>query len=366
MMKFISFKYSAVIIILLLVSISVAGQSFTKEGAVSRTFALEDDTEIQISNKYGDITIENWEKDSVKIEILYSVASNKQSKLDPIYDAINFDFKANKYYVVVKTVFEGRGSFWFDVSEIANNIFAAGTHTSIDYVIYLPESSHLSINLKYGNIYMMNQTGFFNLFLSNGNLKAHSFYGGTKLDIEYGDAAIKDVLVASAKVRYGSLDLQSADELTLIGQSSEFDFGIINNLAIDSKRDKISIEKVNILTGSTYFSKLFIDEVTDNINLSTKYGSFMLEKITSDVKNIQLTSYNTSLSLYFQKGNNYYISLISDNKADVAYSSKLGEFVVKELPDKLKHAVCVYGNEKEAIPVSVDIESGMLTFKVHE
>lgn len=365
MMKSTLFKYSAVII-LLLFSISVIGQSFTKDGKVTRSFALADDTEIQISNKYGDITIENWEKDSIKIEISYRVTSNKQSKLDPIYDAINFDFKANKYYVNVKTTFEGRGSFWFDVSEIANNLFAAGTYTSIDYVIYLPESSHLSLNLKYGSVYMMDHTGFFNLFLSNGNLKAHSFCGDTKLDIEYGDAAVKEVLVASAKVRYGSLDLQSADELTLIGQSSEFDFGNINTLVIDSKRDKISIEKVNVLSGSTYFTKLFIDEVTNNIDLSTKYGSFKLEEIKSTVRSIQLTSYNTSSNLFFKNGNSYNISLTSDNKADVAYSSKLGEFEITELPDKLKKAICTHGVINEAIPVSIDVKSGVLTLKVRE
>ncbi len=365
-MKSISFKYNTVLLILLLVSISVVGQSFSKEGTVSRTFALVDDTEIQISNKYGDITIENWEKDSIKIEISYKVTSTKKSKLNPIYDAITFDFKANKYYVVAKTVFEGRGSFWFDVSEIANNLFAAGTYTSIDYVIYLPESSHLSINLKYGNIYMMNHTGFFNLFLSNGNLKAHSFYGGTKLDVEYGDAVVKDVDIASVKVRYGTFDLQIAKKLTLIGQSSEFDLGDINELVIDSKRDRISIEKVNILSGSTYFSKLFIDKVTDNIDLSTKYGSFKLEEIKSTVKSIQLTFYNTSSNLFFKNGNNYNISLTSDNKADVSYSSKLGEFEVRELPDKLKKAVCVYGAKNKAIPVNIDIESGFLTLKVRE
>jgi hypothetical protein len=70
--------------------------------------------------------------------------------------------------------------------------------------------------------------------------------------------------------------------------------------------------------------------------------------------------------MYFKKGNNYHISLISDNKANVAYSSKLGEFMVNELPDKLKKAVCMYGVEKEAIPVNIDIESGVLTLKVSE
>ncbi|MFK5856447.1 MAG: hypothetical protein QM503_09980 [Bacteroidota bacterium] len=365
-MKSTSFKYSTVTILLLLISISVSSQSFTKEDTIRRSFALEENTEIEITNKYGDITIENWDKDSIRIEIVYKVTSNKKPKLDPIYDAINFDFKANKYYVNVKTVFEGRGSFWFDVSEIANNLFAAGTYTSIDYIIYVPANQHLNINLKYGSVYMTNHTGYFNLSISNGNLKAHSLSGETKLNIDYGDAVVKNFTEAFVKLRYGTLDAQYAKKLSLTGQSSEFDLGIVDELIIDSKRDRVSIEEVNTISGTTYFTKLTIGEITGKLELSTKYGSFKLQTISKNVSNVQISTYNTSVNLFFQKGNNYRISLTSDNKAEVAYSAKLGEFEVSELPNKLKSAVCIYGSENMSIPVNIDIKSGLLTLKVSE
>ena len=363
-MKTISSKYNVILLLLLLCSISVSSQSFSKEGRVVRSFALADDTEIEITNKYGDISVENWDIDSIKIEILYKVSATKKSKLDPVYDAINFDFKSNKYYIVAKTVFEGRGSFWFDVSEIAGNLFGGGITTSIDYTIYLPAKRNLKVNLKYGSIYMTDYAGYFNLTLSNGNFRAHNLTGTSILNVDFGDVVVKEIVTGVVKIRYGTLELQKAKELDLTGQSSEFDLGDVDRLTLDSKRDRISIEGVDLLIGSNYFTKLNVNEITGKLELSTKYGSFKLNRIASEVSAIQLTSYNTLVDFYFTDENNYSIKLISDSKADVSYSAKLGEFEVKELPNKLKEAVCVHGNVGNAVPVNIETKSGVLTLKV--
>ena len=349
-------------------SVSVSSQSITKENTIVRSFALADDTEIEVTNKYGDINIENWDKDSIKIEIIYKVTSVKESRLNLIYDAINFDFKANQYYVYVKTIFEGRGSFWFDVTDIASNLFAAGTHTSIDYTIYIPANRDISLNLKYGNVYMTNHSGHFKLELSNGDFKAHSLSGDTDLDVMFGDISVKNLTKGMVNLRYGTFGLENADYLSLTGQSSEFDFGTINELVVDSKRDKISLEEVNILTGQNYFTRLVIDEIGVKLDLSTKYGSIKLKEIGAQVKNVQLSSYNTSVSLYFQKDNNYFINLVSDDKADVTYSANIGEFTTKKLPgkEKLMQAECLIGDKNLAIPIDVDIKSGFVTLKMKE
>jgi len=367
-MKLNAFKFRIILTFLILASVSLKSQSFTKENQIVRTFALADDTEVEITNKYGDITVESWDSDSVKIEIAYKVTSTKKSMLGLIYDAINFDFKANQYYVYVKTNFEGRGSFWFDVSDIANNIFAAGTHTSIDYTIYIPVSNHLSLNLKYGNVYMANYTGYFELLLSNGDFKAHNLTGENELKIEFGDATINRISNGKVSVKYGTVEIEDADELSLTGQSSEINLGRINNITVDSKRDKISIEEVVTISGITYFSRLTVDEIVGKLDISARYGSVKLKEIGSEVSNIKLMSYNTSVSLYFQQKNNYFISLISDDKADVTYSADLGEFTITELSGKKKlmQAECLIGDKAVAIPINIDIKSGLLTFKLQD
>ncbi len=362
------FKINPVLTVLLLLSLSVSSQSFTKENKIVRSFELTDNTETVITNKYGDITLENWDEDSIRIEINYKVTSTKESKLEKTFDAINFDFKANQYYIVASTVFEGKGSFWTDVSDIASNLFTGGTNTSIDYTIYIPEDKHINLNLKYGNIYIANHTGYFKLSLSNGDFKAHNLTGNTELDIEFGDATVNKITDGSVKVRYGTFGLENAHKILLVGQSSEFYLGIIDELTVDSKRDKISLEEVNVLTGQTYFSRLVVDKVVDRLDLSTKYGSFKLNEFGAKVQNIKLNLYNTSVNLYFRKGHNYYLNIISDDKAEITYSPDLGDFTTKKLPgkEKLKQAECLIGVRDIAIPIDIEIEEGLLTLKMKD
>ncbi len=353
---------------LLLFTASLHSQSYTKENRIEKSFPVYDDTEIEISNKYGDITLESWEKDSVKIVIDYKVTSTKEVKLNKTYDAIGIDFKANKYYIVATTEFNGKGSFWSDVSDIASNLFTGGTNTSIDYIVYAPDNKYVSLNLKYGNIYLANHKGSIKVALSNGDFKAHNLSSNSELDIEFGDATVNNIVDGKVRISYGTLTLEEAQNLTIGGQSSEYEIANVDYLTIDSKRDKIFIEKVNNVTGNTYFSRLEIDKLEGSLDVNTKYGSFKLKEIGNQVNSIKLDNNNTTVNFYLQKENSYKIDLTSDEKADVTYSANLGDFSTEEIKGKenIMKARCLYGTNNLAIPIKIDIRSGFLSIKLED
>jgi len=368
MMRPKEFKFSMMLLMLLITTVSLRGQSYTKENMIEKSFPIYEDTEIEISNKYGDITIESWEKDSVKIVVNYKVTSTKEVKLNKTYDAISVDFKANKFYIVAATEFNGKGSFWSDVSDIASNLFTGGTNTSIDYTVYTPDDKHINLNLKYGNVYFANHYGKVKLALSNGDLKAHNLMGDTELNVEFGDVTINNLVDGKVRLSYGTLNLEEADNLSITGQSSEYEMIQVNSLTIDSKRDKIIIDEVVDVTGSTYFSRLDIDKLLGSIDVKSKYGSFKLKEVGKTVNNIKLDHNNTSVNIYLQKENNYKIDLISDEKADVTYSANLGDFSIEEIKGKetLVKARCLYGVNNKAIPIRIDIRSGFLSIKLED
>lgn len=64
----ITMKYKAIFLILIFVSSYSYGQGFSKERSIKKSFSCKKSTMVQISNKYGDIVVENWDKDSVRFE----------------------------------------------------------------------------------------------------------------------------------------------------------------------------------------------------------------------------------------------------------------------------------------------------------
>ena len=86
-------KYKVILWFFILYSLSfikLYGQTYERTRFESRSFKVYDKTSLEIINKYGNIHLFNWEKDSVRIEIKLEVKANKEAKVDKIFDYIEF------------------------------------------------------------------------------------------------------------------------------------------------------------------------------------------------------------------------------------------------------------------------------------
>ncbi len=349
-----------------LLALQAGAQSYSKENTITKTFPVYDDIEIEVSNKYGNISIENWDTDSVKFVIHYKVTSNKESKLARNFESLDFDFNANQFYIVANTVFDAKGSFWSDVSDIAENLFAAGTNTSIDYTIYMPQSLNLKLTLKYGNIYLADYHGTLNINLSNGNLKAHDLTGNTEITTSFGDVTLNKITEGKLTINYGNLSIENAHKIDLISNSSEIEISNADIININSRRDKIWIDKAQGINGETYFTKSIIENITSNISLSTKYGSIKIRNIEHSAKEINITSINTSVNTYLNTDDTYKIDILSDDKADVSVSTDIGKFTTSIInKDGYVHqANCIYGENNNPTDIMLKVKSGLLSIKL--
>jgi DUF4097 and DUF4098 domain-containing protein YvlB len=361
------FKLAFLLVMMLAVQVSY-GQTFEKERSVNKSFKLSAETEIEIINKYGDIHIIPWEKDSVRFEIKLKVITNKETKLDKAFDYVDFDFKANKYYVIASTVFAGNGTFWADVSDVANNLFSAGTKTTIDYTVYLPAKSTLKVDNKYGNIYTTDLSGTLNITLSNGDLKAHRFSGNTTLNTEYGNIDVQIIDNGNLTISYGELQMESSTNLTLTSRSSDLTIDEVTQLNLDSKRDKLNLGDIGTIIGQTYFSTLKVDELVTKIDLTSKYGSTDLKKLSNKVKSFLLKSDDSDIKLNFALENKYSLDMTVDEKTQVYYSANITNINTTNLggEDKLISVKSTIGGGTQApLILKLDVRAGTVSLKLN-
>lgn len=366
-MKTIRFYSKLAFLLMLLATEAIYGQTFEKEKTVNKSFKLSAETEIEVTNKYGDITIVPWEKDSVRFEIKLNVTTNKESKLDKTFDYIDFDFKSTKYYVIAQTVFVGKGTFWTEISDVASNLFSAGTRTSINYTVYLPANSTLKVDNKYGNIYTTDLSGKLNFTLSNGDMKAHTFSGPTKLNTEYGNIDIEYIESGTIANNYGELNLDGAGNISITTRSAEVHIDEVKHLKLASKRDKIYLKHVDTLAGEFYFSTLSLEELSAKIDLSTRYGEIEIEKIGQKVKPFILNADDTEVNLNFQENSRYALDLTVDEKTQVYYSSNITNIQTTNLPgdEKLINVKSSIGKGKTpSIKLKLNAKEGAVSLKL--
>ena len=351
------------LILALLIGTAAQGQTYERSRSVRETFAAPSTAEIQIINKYGDIHLIPWQKDSVRFEIEMAVTSNKESKIDKIFDYVSFDFKETKYYVIAETVFKNQNTFWSEVADMASLVFSGGTHTQIDYTVYYPEKNDLKIDNKFGNLYAGDHKGKVDFTVANGDIKAHSLTGPVRIQVEFGIANVEKVNAATFIISYGELYLEDAGEIIMETKSSKIFLTGCDWMQIDSKRDKYYVKQVGDVNGTSYFSNISFDLITEQLSLQTKYGDVKVQSLGPGFRRVEFGAESTSITLYIDRNLYYDIDVIRDDRTQMVFTSNMltrSETVLDE-ESKTYRVKCTAGTAgKPVIPVKINARSGKI------
>ena len=365
MMKQRALIFSLLLIFSLSTGTLLSAQIIKKSKQLSRSFPANRNTEIEISNKYGNINIITWEKDSVRFDIELEVKGPKQSKVDKTFNLIDFEFESTKYYTIANTVFVG-SSFWSDVSDKSSNFFGSKTKVKIVYNVYLPTTINLKISNKYGNIYAKDYNGKLNIELSNGDFKANNLTGYAAINCEFGMCDIQKIDEGKLNIKYGGAYLEEAEQLNIESKSSEFHFNEIGGMKLNSKRDKFFVAKLGRLEGSSDFSRLEIESIEEAVDFSAEYGDIVIRSFGDEVSLFNLKTDDSNVVLHFTDEKQYNLDILATEDTRVYYSSSITNIKNKEIEgeEKLVQVDCIVGeNKKQIIPVKISSESGTLSLK---
>ncbi len=354
-------KITLLIAIALALRLNVAGQTYERSREVNKSFPVKKNTEIQVINKYGNIHVVNWEKDSVKFEIELVVKGNKQSKIQKNYEMVDFEFTQTDYYVVAQTMFDSnKGAFWDEVSDLASTIFSGSNRTQIDYKVYMPSTCPLKIENKFGNVYIGELNARADIVISNGDLKAGKFLNDLQLEIDFGNVGIRSMKDADITAGYAEFDVKNAGSLNIESKSSTFEFGDVAELQIDSRRDKFTIEEVESVKGNMSFSDLKIEYFTSQSMLSADYGSMDFQSVAAGFRVIKIDAKYTDIDLNFEGNAAYLLDLQHTDKTDVSLPQAAAGFEknpVKENEAFIRTKGTI--GEGSGLPVvEIKIESG--------
>ena len=339
-------------------------EAFEKVHNETRAFAISPGTEIQISNKYGNVHIINWVKDSVKFEISVVVNSIKQEKVEKTLSAIDFEFTPTSRYIIAKTIFKNnQGSFLDEVNNLANTLFTSSNTVQIDYKVYMPKTCPVKIENKFGNIFMTDFDERVNINLSNGDLKANEFLKDLDLKIDFGSVNIKKVGDCKITAGYAEVEINQAGKMKLDCKSSAFDFEVIETLEINSRRDKINIGKVKSIRGELSFSELSVDDFSATALLNANYGEIDMKSVEKTFGQINITAKYTEISLNFDKESAF--NLVIGYSKQTTLSNTLGASNLKKevLDEKngLYQSSGTIGTGKSLPEVKINILSGQVS-----
>jgi len=333
-------------------------QVYSEKREQGKSFKLKNGVSVQITNKYGNINVLPWEKDSVRIEVSMSAQSKQAAKVVKILSSIDCEMISTANLISARTVFyDNSTTFWKDVVSYANQVINTSSNLQINYTVYIPSTTGIKIENKFGNVYMDSHLANVDITLSNGDLQSRDFAGKLKLKLDFGSASLQDVNNAELIINYSDLTLQKAKNLNVSSRSSTIEIEEATALDLTSSRDKLVIKSCATISGNASFSRIRINEFESSCTLSTKYGELKLNSIARNFRNIYVKSEYTDIYLGIGSSASCSLDLTYDAKTNLTISPSINNQLKKETLDAKQGIVQAIGGIGKAGNASLTVSA---------
>jgi len=299
---------------LLIGSIAAAGQQVTDSKTFRKSFMTEGDVIIEVTNKYGNISISHSMSDSVSIRVEVEASSDNESKLKGIISGVDIGLTKSDNRIIARTeVGKSVNTFLESFKGLTRSFIRYDTKLQINYFIECPPHARLRIENSYGDVYITDRTPELTLTLANGSLHAGVIDNVKQMNLTFCKAEIKNVREGRISLNYGEMKCDSAGSIALAAIASKAWFEWAGTIDLDSKRDDISIEKAEIIRGSSYFSDIKVSALSKEAGLAMKYGNFSVNSLSAKFSLVDLSTSYTDVDFYVEEQSSYDLEIRHTN-----------------------------------------------------
>lgn len=254
------------------------------EKIVEQEFTINKDGILKIDNKYGNIDIENWDKNKVSFHITITADTWSESK-------------AKKIFRDVEITFPSTGPTKVHARTLLNKVKG---RFNIHYKVMAPKDIRIDISNKYGALNIDEVTGDTKIFVKYGSLKANSLGMSSNkpvdVEIKYSSMNVENLNNLKLMMGYGNCTIDNMKDAKIESKYSKFNFGKAQDINVESKYDNYRVNTVRKFNIDSKYTNYKIQKLIGNLDFNSKYGDI-------DVKSIG--NYITSMKIDNEYGNIY-------------------------------------------------------------
>jgi hypothetical protein len=272
------------------------------EKKLSRSYVATKGSYVELSNRYGDIEIVPWAKDSVKIQVVIRTYSEKYDWRQTMMESIHVDFTRTSGFIIAETNWKEDASIWrkstYNVSkELGSN------RIEVNYKVYLPATIPLEISNKFGNVFMGSHDGELDIVVQHGDFRARDLKNVKRLEVRYGKVKVKSITKGQIDLGSGSsLDLDEGGDIMLSSSSSEIEIDEVATLNVTSRHDDIFVNVLDKVYGSFNLSDLKIGTLNKELRASTKFGTLRVMQVAQGAERVSIDGSKTQVILGLAPG----------------------------------------------------------------
>lgn len=288
-------------------SINVQDQEAQKVKTFTKTFSIDKNDKISLSNEYGGIIIKTWDKNEIKVDAEIKAYANTDAEAQKMLDDVSINATKTGDLVTYKTTFVERNGKMKLSLKNGKTLMIRGI--KIYYTVYMPSSNALTAAQVDGDITMDDFYGPTSLKVKYGNLIAGDLKNTNNyISVQYGKANLKNVNQARINHQYGGgLSLANINDLELEAEYTSVNIGTIKNNANIKHQygnsSGVSIGYAGSLNLTAQYVNVEVDKLAGTFTGTVQYGKLDVGNIETGCKIFNIVASYSPINLGF--GTNY-------------------------------------------------------------
>ena len=324
-----------------------------KTKIVEKTFPVNSDVILTVNNKYGEIHVETWEQNLVKLEVSIVVNGETESRVLERLEDIDINIENDTpEELKIETIIDIEK--WKDFYSHVSDYISCTDKNRINYNLHVPKTARLSLINEFGDIYLDDMLGNVNVNLKYGSITGGRFLGKKNdLQIKYGNADLTEVVDGSIVVKYSKIDIEKSRNLNIETKYSDVEIDEIDELYIEGSYGALEINSIISLKGEIKYLKLDINELLNDLDLDASYvPGFNIDYIPAKFEMVEIDAKYSSLNIGFDLNSNF--TLNAETKfGDIRIAKPFADNVNESNRGKTKSLKAVIGDGDKG---KVDLE----------
>jgi hypothetical protein len=274
-----------------------------KKKVITKVFPVDAKNYLNINNQHGDVKVELWNKNEIKVDITIIGYGNTEAQVQALIDNVEIIERKEGDKIALRTIIDtdesssnGRWGWTNSFTNSITNSFTWNNNNNtnsskktnekrgveINYSIFMPKSNSLTVSNKYGKTIIPQFSAPLKVTSNYGSFTSDRLSGGDKdIFVQYGSGNIKQMDDGDLHVAYSKLNIEKAD-----------------NLKLTNNYGSVILDDINNLDGIIQYSSGKIGKINQSGKLSISYSDgVQLAELSKTLKTLDIRSNYTAVKL---------------------------------------------------------------------
>lgn len=260
---------------------------------INREFTVSKNANLQLLNKYGNVTITSWNENKVAIEVVITVKGNDLGRVEDRIENIQVEFNASFDKVFVKTIIESgdKNWNWWKKSDNLNY--------KIDYFVKMPKTNSIDVKNEYGNIFIDTLLGNASIKCEYGKIILGELLGeNNTINLDYcSSSSISFIKNGVLNLDYSKLSIENSEKIKSNSDYTTLDINKVQEINFTAGYGSLKIENAKTITGSSEYTGLRFGSISKKLQIDTDYGSIFVEDLKKDFESVSINGEFTTIKI---------------------------------------------------------------------